>query len=64
MRDLLARLRDWLGVPHTSDAEKQHVERVLTDQRRRLAALDAGIPPDRRVRLAPMHPQRRLGDRR
>jgi hypothetical protein len=54
-------LREWLGIPHTPDAEKRIVEETLRDQKRRLARIDAGLP--RRHQTFP-HPHRRASDAR
>jgi hypothetical protein len=62
MPDLLARIREWLGVPHTPDAEKEHVEHVIEDQRRRLRRIDAHLPSARARQMYP-HPHRRASDR-
>ena len=61
MADWTSRFREWLGIPHTSDAEKQQVERVLADQQNRLRRIDAGLPV-RRQQVFP-HPNRRASDR-
>jgi len=39
MFDLVTRLREWLGVPHTPDAEKELVERTIQLQERRVRRL-------------------------
>lgn len=61
--ELLSRLREWLGLPHTPDGEKRNVERRLAEQQRRLARIDAYLGIERRHRLVPAHPHRREGDR-
>ena len=59
MPDWPSRFREWLGVPHTPDAEKHMVEHQLAEQRRRLARIDAGLP----VRRQPYpQPNRRATD--
>jgi hypothetical protein len=63
MADWTSRFREWLGIPHTPDAEKDQVERTLREQHRRLDRIDAGIPVRaRRDQLFP-HPNRRASDR-
>lgn len=61
MPDWTSRIREWLGIPHTSDAEKRIVERQLKEQRARLARIDAGLP---RQRQTFPHPHRRATDAR
>ena len=63
MRDWRALFREWLGIPHTPDAEKELVERHLREQHLRLARIDAGIPPSARTRQIYPHPHRRATDR-
>lgn len=63
MSDLVSRIRAWLGLSPKPDAEKSTVERVVNDQRQRLARLDAGMPVDRRRMALARHPARRAGDR-
>ena len=61
MRDLMHRVREWLGVPHTPDWEREAVERRLEEQERRLARIDATLPRARYHQTYP-HPHRRAGD--
>ena len=63
MPDWTARFREWLGLVHTPDAEKEHVDRVVAEQKRRIARIDAGLPRARVRQMYP-HPHRRATDRR
>lgn len=58
----MERVREWLGVPHTPEWEREAIERRLAEQERRLRRIDASIPNARWHQTYP-HPHRRAGER-
>ena len=64
MVDWRARFREWLGIPHTAQPERDLIELELRRQRQRLdrlAGIDARLPHRRFIGA---HPHRRASDRR
>ena len=66
MPSLVEQLRDWLGLPG-HEGEHRDIERRLTEQRLRIARLDADLDArrarERRHLFVTIHPKRRAGDR-
>jgi hypothetical protein len=40
MPDLMTRIRDWLGVPHTPEGERELVRHVLENQEQRMSKVE------------------------
>ena len=61
----MAKVREWLGVPHTPEWERADVERRLEEAEHRLLRLDATLPEPRERRhvIVFPHPHRRATDR-
>ena len=68
MPSLMDRLREVFGTqPDPHDGEHRDIERRLTEQRLRIARLDADLDArrarERRHLFVTIHPKRRAGDR-